>query len=206
MSEHCLIVMAKHPEAGKVKTRLAAEAGDDVALAVYRALLGINADLVAHWNGTKRVAFAGTPDPTTLALFTKAGATFTRQEGGDLGQRMHTAFASAFEAHPNTTCLMMGTDCPDLTLHHLHEATAMLAHHDVVFGPASDGGYYLIGMKNLHTALFHDVPWSTAEVLATSLTLCQHLNLRVAVLEELSDIDYLADLNASRRMSGHDFC
>jgi hypothetical protein len=110
---------------------------------------------------------------------------------------MHQAFAAAFEAGA-TAVVIVGTDCPDLSTDHLTTAFQQLASHDVVVGPALDGGYYLLGMRILVPDFFVNKPWSTAAVLVATLADANRLSLRVAHLPALADIDTADDLAAWR--------
>jgi glycosyltransferase A (GT-A) superfamily protein (DUF2064 family) len=90
--------------------------------------------------------------------------------------------------------VIIGTDCPDLNASVIMNAYVYLEDHDIVIGPASDGGYYLLGMKKLHPRLFEKIDWSTGKVLAQTLKICESSNLSTFLLPELSDIDDENDL------------
>ncbi|HEX8428308.1 TIGR04282 family arsenosugar biosynthesis glycosyltransferase [Hymenobacter sp.] len=196
-----LLVFARYPELGRVKTRLAAGIGDEAALAVYEELLyhtcGVTADVAAY----KTLWLAG-PSAAAVA-FPEAWNNYEQlqQVPGDLGQKMQAAFAHAFAAGA-TAALIIGTDCPGLTAEVLTQAYALLATHEVVIGPAEDGGYYLLGMRELYEDLFVNKSWSTDLVLAHTLADADRLGLRVAQLPTLRDIDDEADLKAWRAGSG----
>lgn len=190
-----LIIFARHPELGKVKTRLAAEVGAAAALRVYQELLAHTRAVVAPLAAHKTVWLTG---ETTLAPDSAAPwADYEQREQptGDLGQKMHAAFAHEL-AHAAPAAVIIGTDCPGLTTAHLTAAFDALHTHDLVLGPATDGGYYLLGMKQLWPALFQHKAWSTATVAADTLADAHRLGLRVHLLPELSDIDTAADLRA----------
>lgn len=195
-----LLIFARYPELGRVKTRLAAGIGNEAALQVYRELLAhtqaVVAPLAAHkwlWLAEAGPA-ADRTDPWT-------GYEPMPQPVGDLGHRMHSAFAHAFDQGATAT-VIIGTDCPGLATAHLREAYAALETHDVVLGPATDGGYYLLGMKQLWPELFREKQWSTASVRADTLADAARLNLRVHQLPELRDVDTAADLAAWREPAG----
>ncbi len=192
--EH-LLVFARVPALGRVKSRLAAGIGEPAALAVYHELLAIT-----------RTAITESGVPATVWLADAAGAAPTAAEGrewaeittccqqaGDLGARMTAAFAAAFAAGAGRVAII-GTDCPGLRASHLTQAFALLADHDVVLGPATDGGYYLLGLRQPHPELFRHKAWSTASVLADTLADAHRLGRRVALLPELHDVDTVADL------------
>ena len=171
-------------------------------MAVYRELLALT-----------RAAVQGAGVPTTVWLADEetgeagagewAGFARERQAAGDLGQRMRAAFAAAFAAGAGRVAII-GTDCPGLRPAHLTRAVALLLDHDVVLGPATDGGYYLLGLRVLRPELFAHKNWSTATVLAETLADFRRLGLRVALLPELRDVDTAADLAAWRAESGAD--
>jgi rSAM/selenodomain-associated transferase 1 len=114
------------------------------------------------------------------------------QEGHDLGERMASAFACSFELGMDKVVLI-GTDCPSLQSEHLNQAFEALTHSDLVLGPATDGGYYLIGMKRRADYLFEGITWSTAEVLSQTLAVATAHGLHFTLLDELSDIDTQED-------------
>ena len=109
----------------------------------------------------------------------------TEQGEGDLGERMMAV---------NAPCLIIGSDCPSISAPLLNAAADALADRDVVIGPATDGGYYLIGMKRPMPFLFEDVAWSTPKVLPTALARLAERRIGPAILPELGDIDTAEDL------------
>ena len=192
-----LLIFARYPELGRVKTRLAASIGDEAALAVYQELLhhtfAATAAVAAH-----KTLWLAEPPAAPVAL-PEAWSNYEQlyQAPGDLGSKMQAAFAYAFAAGA-TAVLIIGTDCPGLTTELLLRAYALLVTHDVVIGPAEDGGYYLLGMRELYEHLFVNKSWSTDSVLAHTLTDADRLGLRVAQLPTLRDVDDATDLHAWR--------
>ncbi|OUJ74447.1 TIGR04282 family arsenosugar biosynthesis glycosyltransferase [Hymenobacter crusticola] len=192
-----LLVFARHPELGRVKTRLAATIGPAAALEVYQELVQHTQQAATGLTGVaKTVWFA---EPTSSPAAASAWPDFEQQgqPSGDLGQKMQAAFAAAFHQGA-TAAVIIGTDCPGLTTAHLAAAFHALAAHDLVLGPAADGGYYLLGMTRLHAELFQNKAWSTADVRAATLADAAHLGLRVVLLPTLRDIDTAEDLAAWR--------
>ncbi|HEX8656857.1 MAG TPA: TIGR04282 family arsenosugar biosynthesis glycosyltransferase, partial [Hymenobacter sp.] len=163
MTKH-LLIFARYPVLGQVKTRLAQGVGPEQALAVYRELLARTRAAADGLAAAKTLWLAGDP-PAGPAFEDWLGYARRPQPAGDLGGRMHQAFAAAFEAGA-TAAVIIGTDCPDLSTDHLNTAFQQLASHDVVVGPALDGGYYLLGLRALVPDFFINKPWSTAAVLA----------------------------------------
>lgn len=198
MNEVSLIVMAKRPELGKVKTRFAKTEGDEAALELYRRLLQELSKLIINWPGSVHVWWSGeASDGSTDASRLAAHEHFEQPEG-DLGYRMQLAFNHGLSRPDVSACLMIGADCPDLSKDHLVEAALLLNSVDVVFGPALDGGYYLVGMKQLHESLLTNMPWSTPEVLQLSIKRLENAESSYALLSQtLTDIDEIADLKAS---------
>ncbi|MBJ6142089.1 TIGR04282 family arsenosugar biosynthesis glycosyltransferase [Hymenobacter sp. BT559] len=203
MLEH-LLIFAREPILGRVKTRLAADIGPEAALATYRELLAVTAAAVRAAQVPATVWLAEAPATTALGLPASAarpewpGLPWRVQPpAGLLGERMAHAFAEAFASGAGHV-VIIGTDCPGLTADLLRQAFAQLATHDLVVGPATDGGYYLLGVNELHASLFANKQWSTDTVLATTLADAEHLGLRVAQLPTLADVDSGADLAAWR--------
>lgn len=194
MADH-LLIFARHPALGQVKTRLAATVGTAEALRIYRELLTHTRTAAAGVAKQKTLWLAGDA-PTTGSEFEDWQEFEQRpQPAGDLGERMHQAFETAF-ASGATAAAIIGTDCPELSTEILEAAFSHLTTHDVVVGPAEDGGYYLLGMKALVADFFENKPWSTETVLAATLADAERLDLRVAHLPTLSDVDNADDLAA----------
>lgn len=194
-SANHLLIFARLPELGQVKTRLAAGIGAEAALAVYQELLARTRAAAAGFGGQKTVWLPPSATPLTSAAVAAywPGYAWQPQPAGDLGGKMQAAFAQAFAAGAGAA-VVIGTDCPGLRSTHLNQAFELLASHDVVVGPAADGGYYLLGMKRLHRDFFLNKTWSTASVLSATLTDAARLHLRVAHLPTLHDVDTAADL------------
>lgn len=207
-----VIVLSKAPIRGFVKTRLAAVIGAEAALAVHERLashvlaeIESAVDLRAIEGGLD-VDVRVTPDDAARDARTWVPAPFSiRPQGpGDLGDRMRRAFDEAF-AEGARRAILVGTDCPGFLRRHVSDAVTALARADVVIGPATDGGFWLLGACAPTPALFHDVPWSTSEACTTTRRLAREAGLRVVELEVLSDIDTVDDLERLRRdPRGHD--
>lgn len=190
-SKALLLIFVKHPVAGQSKTRLAAGIGHDKALAVYKALLAHTAAQVATLP-QKRVVFYGNLVPTT-DLWQAAGYVRQLQEGPDLGARMWQAFRWSMEQGYDRI-VVIGSDCPGLTTGILAQAFEQLDHHDAVLGPAKDGGYYLLGLRQPRPEIFLDKTWSTADVAERTRQDLDGLGLSCAELPILNDVDTVEDL------------
>ncbi len=174
--------MLKAPVAGFVKTRLAASLGAEPACRVYRRMVEqVFAEIPAHW----RIEVHGTPREQLdlLAAWLGPRAVYCAQCQGDLGARLIHASAGA------ESVMLLGGDCPWQTRAFFQSAEKALETHDLVIGPARDGGYTLLAAKMLHRTLFEGIAWSTASVLAETLVRARALGLRVALLETLEDVD-----------------
>lgn len=190
-----LLVFARVPLLGRVKSRLAASIGNEAALETYRELLAITREAVVASGVPVTVWLAETAGPIPTAAETREWPALAVQcqPVGDLGERMAAAFYHAF-AEGAGRVVIIGTDCPGLRAAHLTHAFAALAEHDVVLGPATDGGYYLLGLRAPCPALFENKQWSTPTVLAETVAEARRLGLRVTLLAELRDVDDAADL------------
>ena len=194
-----VVVFAREPVAGNVKTRLAARVGDAAALALYRAFL---TDLLAQLRaGSWALEFAVAGDPQRFAeTFGIDPDGCFRQAEGDLGARMDKAFHRILADEDRDRCLLVGSDMPQLGASGVALADAALAmgEADVVLGPAHDGGYYLVGMARPHP-IFSEIAWSTDRVLAQTRSRTRHLGLRTTLLPEGFDIDTAEDLERLAR-------
>jgi rSAM/selenodomain-associated transferase 1 len=191
MKEKLLIIFYRNPELGKVKTRLAAAVGDEKALAIYLKLATHTREVTLASDFDRVVYYShhvDTEDNWQENSFHKK-----LQVGNDLGIRMYNAFENAFRDGYAHVCII-GTDCLELTSEILSAAFEQLKAHDVVIGPARDGGYYLLGMKQLHKDLFANKEWSTNTVAKRTIVDFQNLNLTYSKLATLSDIDREEDL------------
>ncbi len=186
-----LLIFTKNVLYGQVKTRLAATVGNKKALAVYQQLLGYTAAITNDLSVEKIVFYSTYLDNKDVFNNNDYGKKV--QFGNDLGERMQDAFNYAFE-QGSTDVVIIGSDCFEITADIISNAFNCLKNHEVVIGPAMDGGYYLLAMKKLHAKLFKQINWSTNEVLATTCSICKAHNLSVYLLPELSDIDTAEDL------------
>lgn len=186
-AEH-LIIFVKNPIPGQVKTRIARTVGDAKAADVYNHLLRYTQQLVQSFSGHSVVYYGDfvNPDDGWNAYDKQL------QTSGDLGDRMDNAFQEQFAAGADKV-VIIGSDCLAITPNHLTQAFTALDTADIVIGPATDGGYYLLGMKQFQPFLFQAMPWSQPELRQlTELAILQH-GLTFAPLETLTDIDEWSD-------------
>jgi rSAM/selenodomain-associated transferase 2/rSAM/selenodomain-associated transferase 1 len=205
-----LIVFTRYPEPGKTKTRLIPCLGPQGAAALQRRM---TEHLLANVRRLRAVR------PTALEIryaggsrqlmqgWLGAGLMYTPQSNGDLDRRMGRAFNDAFGCGVDAA-VIIGTDIPGITAEILHQAFAALQNRDLVFGPACDGGYYLIGMHNNSFGralpqLFSGIPWGSADVLDLSLKVAAKIGLTVALLEKLQDVDRPEDIRIWEQQTGN---
>jgi rSAM/selenodomain-associated transferase 2/rSAM/selenodomain-associated transferase 1 len=191
-----LIAMARFPEAGRCKTRLMPLLGAEGAANLHRQLVRNTLDVASRlWRrrGTSiEVRSTGSSITLMERLFGR-GPTFADQGTGDLGERLARAASDALRSGMSRVAII-GTDCPLLTPDHIERAFELLRDHDVVFGPALDGGYYLVAMRTDQPELFRRIDWGGPDVLQQSIERCRSLGLTVAQLNALPDLDEPADL------------
>ena len=187
MPEPRIIIFVKAPRPGFVKTRLAATIGNEAACAAYCQL---TENVLAHLAPLPHLEIRFTPDDAEkeITQWLSDGWTTRPQGEGDLGERMHRAFIEA-----KGPAIIIGSDCPQVELSDLRTAAKTLQAHDAVIGPATDGGYWLIGLNAPCPALFEGIEWSTGGVLQSTLAKADEAGLSVQLLRELGDVDTGAD-------------
>lgn len=190
-----ILVFVRAPEAGRVKTRLAATLGAEGALRVYRRLAEHTVREARAAGAELRIHFTPPDREAEVRAWLGDGPLYLPQSAGDLGARMEAAFRAAFDAGAERV-VIIGSDLPDLSAALLRRALAALDTHPAVLGPARDGGYYLLGMRTMIPGIFADIPWSTPEVLALTLHRMRAAAIEPALLETLSDVDEADDLPA----------
>lgn len=190
-----LLIFAREPLPGHVKTRLIPAIGESAAAELYEELLYRTLSIFGNLLNIKKYLYCDSMDSDSSCCRRYAdrfGFLFETQQGNDIGERMYHALNDALEH--NDQAVLIGTDCPGYSDAYLEKAFALLDNHDAVIGPASDGGYVLIGIKKTHVDLFNDIPWSTSKVLSATRERFKSLGWRWAELETLHDIDVPADL------------
>ena len=188
--QDALVIMIKNPVKGKVKTRLAADIGEDAALSVYRKLLDHTRSITQNLPFDRFLFYSDVVDRADQ--FEHARYKKYTQCSGDLGVRMDYAFSIPFK-NAYKKVVMIGADCYALTADHIREAFAALDKNDFVLGPAQDGGYYLIGMQKWNRWILQNKPWSQNTLLQETLADISGRNGHYHLLETLSDIDTLQD-------------
>lgn len=189
VNKNLLLIFTRNLEWGQCKTRLAADIGNDAALAIYKKLIEHTVSVTKSVSATKQVYYSNEiveNDAWDASIFQKK-----KQEGPDLGSRMQHAFQQGFkEGFKNI--LIIGSDLYDITEADINKAFEALENNSFVIGPAQDGGYYLLGMKQLHPKIFTNKSWGSANVLEETLKDIgseKHL-----LLPQRNDIDYFEDM------------
>jgi len=194
-NDNNLILFLKYPEKGKVKTRLSKDIGNEKALLIYKKsvsellnqLDSNNYDISIYYcpeNKNDEVKkWINLPDIKYLA-----------QSGDDLGIRMLNAFKDSISLKYAKT-VIIGTDCLEITNSLLSQSFDLLDDSDLVLGPATDGGYYLIGLKAVVETIFQDIHWSTEKVLKQTIKKAKEIKLSYKFLDFNNDIDNIHDLN-----------
>ncbi|GAA4827996.1 TIGR04282 family arsenosugar biosynthesis glycosyltransferase [Algivirga pacifica] len=186
-----LIIFVKNPIKGKVKTRLGATIGNAKAVEVYRKLLAYTHKVTHALQLTKKVYYGDFVNPDDL--WDTEGYEKHLQAEGDLGQRMASAFQDCFRSGAEKV-VIIGSDLPELTTTILEEAFDALEQQEVVIGPATDGGYYLLGMRQYDPILFEDIVWSTDTVFSTTIQKLEKTQRSYTLLPVCSDLDREEDL------------
>lgn len=189
-----LIVFARYPEIGKVKTRLIPDLGAELATDIYKQMAEFTLSQARALRLVRKiciqVCFTG-GTKAEMQAWLGDDLDYQIQVGENLGDRLINALKTAMTNNP---AIVIGTDCPELTTQILDRAFSQLQHHDLVLGRAIDGGYYLIGLQKFMPQLFTNIPWSTPQVLAKTLDISQKMGLREFMLPTLSDVDTAEDL------------
>lgn len=191
-----LLIFVKYPEPGKVKTRLAATIGAELAAQLYQEFVRQTFELTLQSQVAARfVTFTPVDkEPELKKLFPGPWQWFPQENSPNLGVRIQRAIQHV-QQQGYSQVITIGTDSPSLPAEYLDQAAAALMQHDLVLGPATDGGYYLIGLKNnAPVELFSGIDWSTEHVLRQTLQRAGQLRLSVQQLPIWYDVDDIATL------------
>jgi rSAM/selenodomain-associated transferase 1 len=191
-----VLVMLKAPRAGYVKTRLGRQIGQERALRIYRAMAERQLGCIPA-EFRVEVHYAPRGAGPEMRAWLGPERRYCLQAGGDLGRRLEQAFARGFRRGA-PAIIAIGADCPGLDAACLREAARRLERSDVVLGPATDGGYYLIGLRRLERRLFAGIAWSTADVLRQTLERVTASGRSCELLPVKDDVDDLESLRRQR--------
>lgn len=196
LSDTCISVFAKSWNSDATKTRLAKSIGQAKTSAIYLAFLDCIANRIGNQFANPIWAVASTQCVADFENHFQGKWPVVVQSNGGLTQRLTQHFAWATE-HFNKS-IVIGSDNPDIPLGHLTEAAEKLDRFDLVLGPAEDGGYCLIAMKQAYPTLFNQIHWSTENVLEQTIQRVKDLKLKYALLQPWYDVDHVHDLVALR--------
>lgn len=211
MTKKRLIIFTRYPVAGKTKTRMISALGEQGSADLHREmteytlrnLLSLGSEksteIEVYYSDGNLSLMKAWLNPVILSFSANNSSLkinpifYHAQANGDLGKRMQRAFEEAFNDAIEQV-IIIGTDCPDLSEKVIQDAFMALNSHNVVLGPASDGGYYLIGLNKLFPALFENIDWGSDRVLAQTKRIIKQQKLSAYYLPILTDVDRPNDL------------
>lgn len=189
--KNLLIIFVKNIRLGKVKTRLAKTIGNEGAFEVYKHLVKITEKVSEKISVDKHIYFS---DTIIEEKWPKSKKFI--QKGVDLGQKMQNSIKKGFE-DGYEKIILIGSDLPDISPQIIYQGFDKLNKKSIVFGPAEDGGYYLIGLTQQHNIIFKNKPWSQSNLLTTTLDELTFNKISFSLLKSLNDIDTVEDLKNS---------
>ena len=203
----CVILFVKYPEKGRVKTRLSAGLGNEITQNLYKCFVSDLIGTLEKKRYTFKIAFYPPGSNKKIISWLGPEHSYIPQVGGDLGERMETAFKETFLEGFNEV-LVIGTDIPDITPSLIDKAFEVLKSSDAVIGPCFDGGYYLIGFrkKTFLSDTFKGIQWSTEGVFKDTMGVFMKKGYKVHVLPKLRDVDRIDDLIAFYKESKKTRC
>ena len=191
-----IIVFTRFPVEGKVKTRLAKNMGNKFAVSFFRACAEhtFKELLKVEEMGSDLFLFCSEENEIEQVMkWVGNNFNYYSQQGADLGLKMYNAFDTVFKRGYKNV-IIIGTDAPDVSMNIIQSAISVLDNYSVVIGPANDGGYYLLGFKSKLIDLFSGIEWSTNSVFDNTIKKLNNSKVNYFVLDELTDIDTLEDL------------
>lgn len=191
-----LIVFVKNNVPGTVKTRLAQDIGAENASKVYDVLVQHTKKIVRPLRAHLFVFFNETVEQHDF--WRDEHVSYHLQKGDSLGEKMSDAFELVLQEKGYESACIIGSDCYELSTELIQRAYKALQQNEFVIGPATDGGYYLLGMKKFHPFVFQQKEWSTSTVFEQTIADISAKNYNVHSLPVLNDIDYLSDLESSK--------
>ena len=194
-----LIIFLKYPEPGKVKTRLAKDLGEEQAASLYSIMVKTILKNVPS-DSYNTVIYYDPPDKKeeVKTWIGEVKVRYSPQVGNTLGDRITNAFKREF-ADGSGKAAIIGTDCVDVTTDIINQTMELLDGYDVVIGPAQDGGYYLLGLRQFYPYIFEDIEWSTNRVLDQTIGKITGHKLKYSLLKTLKDIDTVDNLKEKVR-------
>ncbi|NIS75616.1 MAG: DUF2064 domain-containing protein [Deltaproteobacteria bacterium] len=194
-SRNTLIVFAKYPEPGKVKTRLAEDIGAERAATIYSYMAETVINNVSNQGNYRTEIFFDPPDKDKeiRSWLGNTPDSYLPQHGDTLGGRISNAFRTVFSG-VSDRAVIIGTDCLDVSADMVRYAFECLENYHSVIGPADDGGYYLLGLNRYEPEIFQNIDWSTDQVLKQTMGRIKEKGLSLFMLDPLTDIDTVFDL------------
>lgn len=192
VKNNLLVIFAREPVPGRVKTRLAKDVGIAAAAALYDLMLRhvVKSVISTQYD----IVICKTPESGGACFEGIApGAVIRDQPEGDLGEKMSGVFKAEFARGYRRICII-GTDCPGITSSGILRAFELLGNFELVLGPSCDGGYHLVGLSVFHPELFEDIAWGTDDVLSGTLEIARSLGIDYGCLAVMADIDEIAGL------------
>jgi len=197
----CVLCFVKYPEKGQVKLRLAADLDEDIVVELYRNFVLDVLSIVKKLDTQFYLCFSPLNTQKKFREWLGSAYSYVPQEGNDLGERMKNSFSHAF-AEGFRRVVLIGSDSPDLPGDFLRNAIVELQTHDIVLGPSSDGGYYLIGFRynTFLPSMFDGISWSSSTVFQETMAKVKNAGRSLSLLPAWSDVDIISDLkNLVRR-------
>jgi len=201
---NAVIVFAKYPHPGKVKTRLGRTLSPEFAAEFYKLVAEHTFDVCLSLPVNEydlHLFYTGSSDEGLLRSWVTGRFHFRLQAGEDLGEKMKDAFRALFN-NSYKKVIIIGTDCPEIDADLVVKSFEKLAQNNIVVGPSPDGGYYLLGMDKFYPFLFDEIQWSSGQVFSETIVKARRENLSWSVLPELIDIDTKEDLSKWLKVSG----
>ena len=191
--EYAVVIMAKAPLPGRVKTRMIPWLYPEAVSSLYYNFLLDKIEQVKNLKAQAFIAYTPEAELPFFRTISPAGFNLIKQTGADLGERLANILTSLFRRDFKKV-LILDSDTPNLPVKYIRRGLDRLDKNDVVLGPCEDGGYYLIGLKEDHPVLFKDIPWSTSRVTEFTLEKAKKEGLKVSLLEKWYDVDTINDL------------
>ncbi|MEP7196041.1 MAG: TIGR04282 family arsenosugar biosynthesis glycosyltransferase [Saprospiraceae bacterium] len=182
---NAILIFRKNEIQGKVKTRIAKDCNEQMALEIYKTLCSKTIDVCNESTIPIIHYYSDFIPEQHIKCINRI------QHGEDLGERMCNAFLESFEEYDKL--ILVGTDCPYIEASDIHLSIELLEKKDVVLGPCPDGGYYLIAMNRIHKSIFKNIEWSSEKVMRQTCAILDELKLDYAFTPEHKDIDNLND-------------
>jgi rSAM/selenodomain-associated transferase 1 len=193
--DSCVLCFVKYPEKGKVKHRLAVDLDEGSVVELYRNFVEDVVSVLKKIDATPIICFSPISAEKKFKEWLGSSYTYSPQQGDTLGERMKNSFSTVFKQGIQRAVLI-GSDSPDLPFDFLRNAFTELQTHDMVLGPSSDGGYYLIGFRKetFLPSVFEGIAWSSQRVFTETITRIKNAGCSVSLLPVWSDIDTITDL------------